>query len=264
MVRTIRDRTVQARQHERRKLRAREAGTAKDFVHLHQYGLRSGGPSRWKGVADQTRSKLTEVSPRDVALKMRIDYSRGIKDLTTRNLESMCEHCWKLERSNFNQDSFIRDAAELICKLFSIESVAIGIKDHDGLYRYKAVVGLDKEVADGYMTISYRGEELFDPKTYPSYEISRHTKLFLTEDHPYAQGEEFTYRRPGLIGMKRLSLTDSLEADYLDVLSYGHDNEVLGFIEISGTRLRKLPDPTTIRWVELMAGILGAAMQRQR
>jgi hypothetical protein len=231
---------------------------------MDAYGSGFEKPTGWEKLTDQPRPRLTEVSPKDVALKMRIDYSRGIKDPTTRYLEVVCEHCWKLERPNFNQDSFTHDTAELIFKLFSIESVAIGVKDHDGLYRYKAVVGLDKEVVDGFMKISYRGEELFDPKTYPSYEISRHTKLFLTEDHPYAEGEEFTYRRPGLIGMKRLSLTDSLEADYLDVLFYGHDNGVLGFIEISGTRLRKLPDAATIRWVELMAGILGAAMQRQK
>jgi hypothetical protein len=216
--------------------------------------------TRWEKLADQPRSKLIEVSPKEVALRMRIDYSRGIKDATTRHLEAMSEHIWKLERSNLNLDSFMHETAELISKLFSIESVAIGVKDHDGLYRYKAVVGLEKEVVDGFMRISYRGDELFDPKTYPSYEISRHTKLFLTEDHPYAEGEEFTYRRPGLIGMKRFSFNDSLEADYLDVLFYGHDNEVLGFIEISGTRLRKLPDAATVRWVELTAGILGAAV----
>ncbi len=216
------------------------------------------------GRVDLPRDKMKEVSPKDVALKMRIDYSRGIKDQTTKSLEAICEHCWKLEKANLNLDAFAHDTAELVSKLFSIESVAIGIRDPDGLYRYKAVVGLDKDVADGFFKLAYRENELFDAKTYPSYEISKHTKLFLTEDHPYANGEEFTYRRPGLIGMKRFSVTDSLEADYIDTLFYDEAGRPLGYIEMSGTRLRKLPDVSTIRWVELIGGIVGAAIRAAR
>ena len=213
---------------------------------------------------DRSEGGAAVVSPREVALRMRLDYSRGVKDHTTRALEAVCDLCWKLDQSHFAADSFVKDAAELIEKLFGIESVGIGVRDPvDGLYKYKAVVGLDKETVEGFWKLTYTREQLLNASTYPSHEISSHTRLFLTEDHPYAEGEEFTYRRPGLIGMKRRSVTDSLEADYLDIFFHEPDGDILGFIEISGTRLRKLPDAPTIRWIELIGALLGVAVQKK-
>lgn len=204
------------------------------------------------------------VNPKEVALRMRLDYSRGVKDHTTRALETVCDLCWKLEQPDFDADSFLKDSAELISKLFGIESVAVGVRDpKDRLYKYRAVVGLEKESAEGYSSLSYTREQLLNSVTYPSHEISRHTRLFLSEEHPYAEGEEFTYRRPGLIGMKRRTVTDSLEADYLDIFFNGPDGEIVGFIEISGTRLRKLPDAATIRWIELIGALMGVAVQKE-
>jgi len=214
---------------------------------------------------DKSRDAAMIVSPKDVALKMKIDYSRGVKDQTSKNLEAVCGLCWKFEQPHLNLDSFMQETADLISRLFSIESVAIGVRDPaDKLYKYKVVTGLDKETAEGYRNLKYTREQLLEPGTYPSYEISDHTRVFLAEDHPYATGEEFTYRRPGLIGMKRRTLTDSLEADYLDFLFYDPVGEILGFVETSGTRLRRLPDTTTIRWIELLAFVLGAALQKKR
>jgi hypothetical protein len=213
---------------------------------------------------DRSGEDAVVVDPKEVALRMRLDYSRGVKDHTTRALEAVCDLCWKLEQPHLTADSFLRDAAELISKLFGIESVAIGVRDPvDRLYRYKAVVGLEKEIADGFSNLTYTREQLLNESTYPSHEISGHTRLFLSEEHPYAEGEEFTYRRPGLIGMKRRTLTDSLEADYLDIFFRGPDGDILGFIEISGTRLRKMPDAATIRWVELIGALLGVAVQKK-
>jgi len=183
------------------------------------------------------------VSPKDVALKMKIDYSRGVRDHTTRNLEAVCGLCWKLERLDLDVDAFTHETADLISKLFGIGSVAIGVRDPvDGLYKYKVVVGLDKDVADGFKKLTYTRAQLLETSKYPCYEISDHTKLFLAEDHPYSDGEEFTYRQPRLIGMKRRALTESLDADNVDFFFNGSDGNILGFIETSGTRMRKLPD----------------------
>jgi len=204
------------------------------------------------------------VDQKDVAVSTSLDYWRGVKDHTTRALEAVCDLCWRLEQRHFTADSFVRDAAELILKLFSIETVAIGARDPvDRLYKYKVVVGLEKEITDGFSNLTYTREQLLDSSTYPSHEISSHTRLFLTEDHPYAKGEEFTYRRPGLIGMKRRTVSDSLEADYLDIFFHEPNGDILGFIEISGTRLRKLPDAATIRWIELIGALLGVALHRK-
>ncbi len=202
------------------------------------------------------------VTPGDVAMRLRLEYSRGVRDHTSRALEAICGLCWDLEKPHIEMADFAFQCASLISKLFAIESVAIGIRDSDGRYRYKAVVGLDQDVADGFARLSYSREELLRESDYPCHQITPRTKLFLTEDHPYAAGEEFTYRRPGLLGMRRRAVDESLEADYLDFFFNGPDGDILGFIETSGTRLRKLPDATTIRWIELVAGVLGMAVQK--
>lgn len=211
-------------------------------------------------------SDFTEVvSAKDVARKMKLDYSRGIKDNITRDLEAVCGLCRMLERPDLDTDAFTEEAANLISKIFGIDTVAIGVRDPvDKLYKYRAVVGLEKEAEEGYKSLAYTREQLLEPSTYPSYEISDHTRLFLTEDHPYAAGEESTYHRPGLIGLKRRTITDCLEADYMDFFFYGPGGDVLGFIETSGTRLRKLPDTATIRWIELIASIMGIVLQAKK
>ena len=127
------------------------------------------------------------------------------------------------------------------------------------------VLGVDQETVEGFKRLVYTQGQALNPGTYPGYEISSHTRLYLGEDHPYADGEEFTYRVPSLIGAeKRRSLTDSIEADYVDIFMYGPDKNLLGWIELSGTRMRKLPDATTLRWLELIAYILGFALRPKK
>lgn len=193
-------------------------------------------------------------------MKMKIDYSRGFKDHAIRSAEALKELCWLLERQGSELGVFLKEAAEIISKHFGIASVAIAIRDPDGRFRYKAVVGLDPDAIKGFDNIVYTKEQLLSSSIYPSYDISEHTKLYLAEDHPYAAGEESSYQRPGLIGMKRRSLTDSLEADYLDFYFNDRDGDLLGYIETSGTRLRKLPDTATIVWLELLASIVGVGV----
>ena len=215
-------------------------------------------------MVDQTSSAPKTVDARDVALRMKLDYSHGVKDQTMRHLEAVSGLCSKIERPNLDTDAVLKETADLITRVFGIESVTICVRDPaDRKYRYRVIVGLDKENADGFKDIAYTREQLENSSTYPSHEISRRTRLFLTEDHPYAPGEESTYRRPGLIGMRRRSINDSLEADYIDFFFYGQDADILGFIETSGTRLKKLPDSETVRWIELIASILGIAFQKK-
>ncbi|MGQ9588540.1 MAG: hypothetical protein ACUVT7_09210 [Thermoplasmata archaeon] len=213
---------------------------------------------------DPLDQKPTVVDPEEVALKMKLEYSRGVKDRTTRILEAVDELCWKLEKPDLDIDAFMREAADLISRHLAIASVAIAVRDPvDNLYRYKVVTGLEKEVAEAFKNLVYTKEQL-ENMPYPNHGISSHTKLYLSEEHPYTEGEELTYSRPALIGMKRRSATDSLEADYLCVYFYGQDGDMLGWMDISGTRLRKLPDATTIRWIELIASILGLALRLKR
>jgi hypothetical protein len=205
------------------------------------------------------------VSPRDVAFKMKTDYSRGIKDHTEKVLESMTDLCRKAEQPNADVRAILKEAAELVSKRFGIAAVSIAVRNPvDKLFRYEAVVGVGEEAVAEFNRLVYTEEQVTDENTYKSHTISDFTKLYLDEDHPYAPGEESSYNRPGLLDMKRRSITDSLEADYLDVYFRGKYGDLLGWIEMSGTRLRKLPDTMTIKWVELLACYLSVAIRLHR
>ena len=205
------------------------------------------------------------VDPKDVAFKMKIEYSRGVKDQAEKVLEAMIDLCRKFEQSQVDVIVISKEAAEMISKRFGIASVAIALRDPvDKLFRYVSVVGVDEENIEGFKKLVYTDEQVTDESRYKSYVISDQTRLYLDEDHPYAPGEESTYRRPGLLDMKRRSITDSLEADYVDVFFRQKDGRLMGWVELSGTRMRMLPDVATIKWVELLSYYLSTALRLRR
>lgn len=220
---------------------------------------------RSRGNMYSTEEASKQVDPSDVARRLKLEYSRGVKDQTQKVLEDIIELCLQVERPDVPLKTILTRSAELIVKRLGIANVAIGLRNHlDGIYRYEVVVGLPEGVAAEYMKLSYTREQLTNQSTYKSYEISRSSRLFLGEDHPYAQGEEFSYNRPGLLDMKRRSVTDSLEADYIDTFFFDAAGEIVGWIEISGTRLKKIPDATTVKWVEVISFVLEAAVRMRR
>ncbi len=202
------------------------------------------------------------VPPSEVSMKMKLDYTHGLRDTTSKLLEALIALGAKMEKPGFDLHAILQEAADMISKHLSISSVAIGLWNPSLMkYKYEVVVGLNPESVKGFMALSYDRNELIDPKTYPQHDISRMTKLFLGEEHPYADNEEFSYNKPILLGMRRYSVDESLEADYLCVFFRGPGDEILGWMDISGTRSKRLPDPTTIRWIELIAQVLGMAVR---
>ena len=205
---------------------------------------------------------LPVVEAGDVARKLKLDYARGVKDQHEKAVEGTNELWERILQPDVEIKTLAKDACEFICKRFSIASTAIALRSSaDFKYRYEAVAGLSDEIVAGFMKLSYTRDELLNSSTYKSHEVSKYSRIFLGEEHPYAAGEEFSYSHPGLMGMKRRSLTDSLEADYIDTFILDAAGEIAGYIEISGTRLRKIPDTTTIKWVELIAFMFGAALR---
>ena len=202
------------------------------------------------------------VKPRDVALHMSMDYAHGIKDQTAKTVEEINALFERVKRPGYELDSFLMDVAEMISRSFGIANTMIAVWDQaHQVYRYRAVTGLEKETADAYKNLTYTKEHMIDERTYPSHKISTHTQLYLCEEHPYAEGEETSYARPALLGMKRRSLSDSLEGDYMCFDFAGAGDEIMGWIETSGTRLRRLPETSSIRWIELIACIVGSVIQ---
>lgn len=204
------------------------------------------------------------VGPDEVARRLKLEYSRGVKGQTEKILEELIDISGQIDRADVPLKSILTQCAEVISKRLGIATVGIGLRNPvDGVYRYETVVGVPENILAEYRKISYKREHMTDESTYKSYEISKYSRIFLGEDHPYANGEEFSYQRPGLLDMKRRSATDSLEADYIDTFFYDSKGEILGWIEMSGTRTKKIPDATCVKWTELIAFIIATAVRRR-
>lgn len=154
----------------------------------------------------------------------------------------------------------LNEAAEFIRRQFGIDNVAIGLKDPDGLYRYKAMAGFRADAVEAHKRIAYRKDQFFEDGEFHGVLISKYSRIYLDEDNVLSEQERSAFNRPALLRMERRNPTDSLEGDYIDTGIYRHDDELLGWIEISGTRTMKLPDVTTIRWVEVIASVIATAL----
>ena len=192
---------------------------------------------------------------------MRLDYLHGIGEPVQRRLDGVQELLSFFRKPQLDIDALLQESANQIAKHLMIDGVSIGLKDSkDGLYRYKAMAGMRSDAEATLKGLEYRKEQFYNNSEYRGTDISKQTRLYLAEDNAPKDSEEKSFNRPGLLAAKRMSDTESLEGDYLDVMILGPFDDMLGWIEISGTRTRQLPDATSIRWVELIASIIGAAV----
>lgn len=201
------------------------------------------------------------VDHESIARQLKRDYSFTIKDQTARivnGIQSLCAH---FEHKELDIHAFLSDAANLISRVFGIREVAIGLRNPgNGLFRYEVIVGSREDAEKALRRLVYTLDDFGENSKYKGTVISKYSVLFLAEDSPYSEGEKNSYSRQILLGSKRKSMTESLEEDYLDVYIYGIGDELLGWIEISGTRAGNLPDATTIKWIELISRIIGTAL----
>ncbi len=205
-----------------------------------------------------------KVDHRDIPGRLRIEYMHGTRDPVQKALDGVTGLLRHFQKPQINIDELLKEAAELIQRQFGIDNVAIGLRDpRDGLYRYKTLVGFREEAIDGHKRIAYKAEQFYGTSEFTGYDISKMSRLYLDEDSVLTEEERRAYNRPALLTMRRRTTYDSLEGDYLDTKILGPNDKLLGWIEISGTRLMKLPDPVTIRWVEAIASIIAAALISQ-
>jgi hypothetical protein len=59
---------------------------------------------------------------------------------------------------------------------------------------------------------------------------------------------------------KRRTEDETLEADFIDTLILGPSDALLGWIEYGGTLTSKFPDPSVIRYIEVISSVLAAAI----
>jgi hypothetical protein len=198
------------------------------------------------------------ASPEAVANRIRIEYQHASMKSEIKVLESLQKIISDCQSPHLSLNAFLNAVAQYIYRQLNIHSLSIGVRNSDdGKYHYVAFAGLRKQAEDTLRNCVYSKEDFLDPKKYPAFSISRYTKLFLTENNPYAPGEEESYNRPLMLTQSRNSFDDSIEGDYLDIMIFNDRHEIIGWIEISGTKQGKLPDATTIYWLELVASLIG-------
>jgi ribosomal protein L40E len=204
------------------------------------------------------------VDYKDIPSRMKIDYQHDIRDSAQKSLDGLQSLLSHLRRPQMNIDELLLEAANMIWRQLGIDNVAIGLRDpKDGIYKYRTMVGFRDDAIEAHRQIAYRKEQFFADGQFIGTDISKYSRLYLAEDNVLTEEERKAFNRPGLLTMRRRTALDSLEGDYIDTRIYGTSDELLGWIEVSGTRLMKLPDAATVRWIETIASIIGAALMYQ-
>ena len=220
----------------------------------------AGTAIRDAGYAARTERLTTE----EIARGMRMEYAQWSRDSTQKIMDEIQELLAIARSDKLDVANLLDKAAKIAHQQFRFRWVAIGTRSRDGLYRYDVFVGLREDAVKARQQETFKREDFDGTGRYPGRMISQQTMLFLEEDKPYTDGAEATFNRPGLMNSSRRSPDDCLEADYIDVHIFGGKDELLGWIEASGTLTGKLPDVNTIRWLEIVASILGVALSRPR
>jgi hypothetical protein len=204
---------------------------------------------------------VESTSHRTIPDKLKYDYLRSAVEPVQKSQEGIQTLLAHFRKPRIDIDALLLDAANLISRQYGIADVAIGLRDpKDGLYRYRAMMGFRDNAIDGHKAIAYTKEQFSDGCEFDGHDISKYSRIYLEEDNMLSEEERKTYNRPALFARRRLNASDSLEGDYIDVKILGLGDDLLGWIEISGTRTMKLPDATTIRWIEVIASVVAAAL----
>lgn len=218
-----------------------------------------GAPSK-SLTADRFHQSHT-VTKEEVVRKIRYDYAFAHKDKSNRMLDTLIKLTIEGLKPGKDVVQLLNEVAAMIDKHLQIRTTTIGIRDpKDGLYRYVAMSGLPADQWQAHKVLSYSFQDFFDQAKYRSSTISGLTKLFMVEDSPYNPDEVSTYNERLSSAMVRRSAEDCNEGDYFDIHIVGPGDRLIGWIEISGTSHGKMPDANVLRWIEMIATVLGLVL----
>lgn len=158
------------------------------------------------------------------------------------------------------RESILDETVRTIHRAFDFQSITIALRDSDGMYRYKVASGVSAESKKALLSICYSEADILDESTYPHTSISDITKFFMSENEPYEPGEVMAFSRPKMLSQTREHPDDMLSGDYIDFLLRNRSDEIIGYIEVGEPRSNKLPKRSEIKWLELIATLLGGAL----
>jgi len=211
-----------------------------------------------------TEKRKYEID-RNFASEIKRRYSPVPKDETEKIFDNLQTFFSYAQEPGRPLQSILDQAVRLIYRLFNFKEISIAIKsEKDELYRYVSFLGFTKDVEEAHRRLAYTYEEIWDTDKYPSIKLSKFSE-FDIEDGTTLEGDELlTFNRPTLLPIERKSHKDLLESDYFTIFIFGYKEELLGWMELGDPRSRKLPERSTIKWIELICSTLGFIIQREK
>lgn len=232
------------------------------YLHFDRDRIGSEDSSLKSGYASAPKEEIDRKVANELIKRLKSEYAVVARDTESKILAGLAAILAINQERRGTLKTVLEEAAKLIYRYSEVKEVSIGIKTPaDGRFRYEVMIGFRKEVEEAHKKTSYSFEEFFDKERYQGAKLSKYSEVFLAENQPFADKELSTYNRPVLIGRERKTSDQYIEGDYIDVVMCGRNDEVVGWIELSATRTGKMPSAETIRWVEIIASILGIIIQ---
>ena len=207
----------------------------------------------------------SRVIDNDIVIRgLRMNYQAARADHVFKIIDGSASLITRSQKKPVALNDILQEAATYIQKQFRLRWVIMGLRSPtDGLCRYVSESGVRQEVWEWQRDAVYKKEDfaLSKPGWFSAGEISALSRVYLEEDNPL--GDDAARKgvnRPFMMKAIRKSPDDALEADFIDTLIMTPDNDLLGWIEYSGTIAGKFPDSLVIRWIEMVSAILGAAI----
>jgi hypothetical protein len=205
------------------------------------------------------------VNADSVKRRLKFEYLRVKNEHESKSLELFTQLLNHVHKPDLSVMNLIQEATLVIQKQFRFRWCMIGLREPDGWYRYLVNTGMREDAWARQKAKQYKLSD-FDPNAvnYKAGEISKLSRVYLEEDNQLGKDDEGVVNRPALLHLTRKAEDDVLEADFLDTLIMGPGDELLGWIEYSGTVTGKMPDAMTIRHIEVISNILASAILLSR
>ncbi len=190
-------------------------------------------------------------------------YSQVPRDENEKIMDAIQKLLQGTRQTHISSQTFLSEVGRLIHRLFDFKEIAIGLRSKkDGLYRYEVLTGFIGDAVKARKNLAYTKEEMqVGTGSYPEgVAVSKATEFMLVEMRPYRPEEVGTFNRPTQLAKERTSIEDLLDGDYIDVYFYGRNDEILGWMELSGTRTGKMPSRATIKWLELISSVVASVL----
>jgi len=158
-------------------------------------------------------------------------------------------------------DSLLQKIVKTVTETFGLATAHIGIRDPEtGLFVVRAACGFEPEVEAKLRKVTYDMDRMVrDLK--PEFKIGMNTYYVPAESWEPDDEDILFARHPERMDRARSGPNDWHEMDYIDLLLYDKDANLLGYLEIDEPHDHRVPDNDTIRAIEVFSDLAAIAIQ---